>query len=477
MSMENSSQHEKGTGEKRERGFGAAPAIGGLEPPPPQSPEVELQSLRAENQRLERILQEALAKVEQSEIEQRRERQEIEERMRIKREKLALANQKLQQEMKDCQEAEERVHEQNEFLNHVLESLTHPFYVLDAKDYTIKMANSAAIKGELPPGITCYALTHRRDRPCADAEHGCPLQLIKATKKPVTLEHIHFDREGNRRYVEVHGYPIFDREGNVAQMLEYSLDITARKKMEQELRDNAERIKHFAYAVSHDLKSPMVGVLGLTRILHKRYGSRFDAKGTKICDQILKGVEQMADLVEEINAFIKAKETRFYFELMDPLEILHVVREEFDPLLTLRGISWTEPDGMPSMFLDRMSMLRVFRNLVDNALKYGGDSLNKIVIAYREEDNYHLISVSDDGAGFNDADGEKIFEVFGRQEDTRGIEGTGLGLAIIREIVEKHQGWIWGESGKLFPGARFYIALPKDLGMNEVGGNEPAPSP
>ncbi len=426
-------------------------------------PSAEAQALRTEKQQLERRLQEALAQVEAAKKEILQSRGEIDEGKRRKNEELFLANEKLQREMEECRQAEERVQEQNEFLNHVLESLTHPFYVLDANDYTIKMANSAAIKGDLPPGITCYALTHHRDSPCADAEHGCPLQVVKETKKPVTLEHIHFDREGNPRYVEVHGYPIFDREGKVVQMLEYSLDITERKKMEQELRDNAKRIKHFAYTVSHDLKSPMVGVLGLTRILHKRYGSLFDVQGKKICDQILKGVEQVAALVEEINTFIKAKETLFHFEPADLLEILHVVREEFDPLLSLRGISWTEPECMPPMYLDRLSMLRVFRNLVDNALKYGGDSLSEIVIGYREEENYHVISVSDDGMGFNDADGEKIFALFGRQEKTRGIEGTGLGLAIVREIVEKHQGWVWGESGKPSSGAHFYLALPKQL--------------
>ncbi|MBU4261779.1 MAG: PAS domain-containing protein [Proteobacteria bacterium] len=77
-----------------------------------------------------------------------------------------------------------------------------------------------------------FALTHHRDLPCDGIEHGCPLQIIKETRKPVTLEHVHYDRQGNPRNVEVHGYPIFDREGNVVQMLEYSLDITERKKME-----------------------------------------------------------------------------------------------------------------------------------------------------------------------------------------------------------------------------------------------------
>jgi hypothetical protein len=111
----------------------------------------------------------------------------------------------------------------NEFFYHVLESLTHPFYVLDAHDYTIKVANSAARLGNLSCRPTCYALTHRRELPCDGIEHVCPLQVVKRTKKPVTVEHIHYDKDGNPRVFEVHAYPIFDANGDVDQMIEYSL--------------------------------------------------------------------------------------------------------------------------------------------------------------------------------------------------------------------------------------------------------------
>jgi len=104
----------------------------------------------------------------------------------------------------------------SEFLEKVLESLTHPFYVIDAKDYTIKMANSASRFGELTGNCTCYALTHRRDAPCA-GEHPCPLEIVRSTRQPVVLEHVHYDKDGTPRNMEVHGYPILDDEGNVVQ--------------------------------------------------------------------------------------------------------------------------------------------------------------------------------------------------------------------------------------------------------------------
>jgi len=131
-------------------------------------------------------------------------------------------------------QAEEKIQQQSEFLDTVLESLTHPFYVIDANDYTVKLANSAASVGRSSENITCYTLTHKRSEPCGSAEHSCPLEEVKKTRKQVLVEHIHYDKDGNFRNVEVHGFPIFDTEGNVIQMIEYCLDITERKKAEIE---------------------------------------------------------------------------------------------------------------------------------------------------------------------------------------------------------------------------------------------------
>jgi signal transduction histidine kinase len=355
---------------------------------------------------------------------------------------------------------ETALRQQNEFFHHVLESLTHPFYVLDAHDYTIKAANSAARLEDLVSKPTCFALTHRRDIPCDGHEHTCPLQIVKRTKKPLTVEHIHHDKDGNSRNFEVHAYPILDNEGNVVQMIEYSLDITDRKKLEKEIKDYAEKIKLFAYSISHDLKNPLIAINGLTKLLDKLYSDRLDEKGKVICSQINKESEHAMALIEEIKVFIRTKEMPLAFEALKPKEIITQIREEFGTAIVNRQIKWSEPEDIPEIKADKLSLIRVFRNLVDNALKYGGNELSEIKIGYSGSDAFHVFSVSDDGPGIEKENFDKIFGLFQRSETGKKQEGLGLGLAIAKEVAEKHGGRTWVEQ-RPEKGVTFYISIMK----------------
>jgi len=144
----------------------------------------------------------------------------------------------LNKEVAERKRAEEQIQQQNEFMNTILNSLSHPFYVLDTADYTVKMSNQAAKEEGLTDATTCYGLIYKRKRPCDGKEHLCPLEEVKKTKKAVVMEHTFHDGNGGVRNIEVHGYPIFDAKGRVTQMIEYSLDVTERKKIENELQES-----------------------------------------------------------------------------------------------------------------------------------------------------------------------------------------------------------------------------------------------
>ena len=161
-----------------------------------------------------------------------------------------MGTQGIARDVTEFKRTEARIRQRTEFLNLVLESLPHPFYVIDAFDYTIRLANSAALLGRLSKQSTCYALTHKRDRPCGSEEHPCPVETIKRTKQPVTVEHLHYDKDGNPKSVEINAYPIFDREGNVTQVIESSVDVTERKRMERALRESERKFRSVAQSAN-----------------------------------------------------------------------------------------------------------------------------------------------------------------------------------------------------------------------------------
>jgi len=152
--------------------------------------------------------------------------------------KLARTRDDWNSEIAERKRVMEELARRNDFMKNVFESLTHPFYVIDAKTHRILMGNSTTGLVGQPTGITCHQLTHHSPTPCHDPKNVCPLVEARRTKEPVTVEHVHYDDAGKERLVEVHGYPILDNSGEVVQLIEYTLDITERKQIEKELRDS-----------------------------------------------------------------------------------------------------------------------------------------------------------------------------------------------------------------------------------------------
>ncbi len=170
--------------------------------------------------------------------------------------------------------AERQVQEQKLFLETIINSLQHPFYVIDAEDYTIKLSNTATGKLKSSGATTCYSLTHGTGKPCDEAEHPCPLKITKRTGKPAVTEHIHLDNDGNPFYAEVHSYPIFDDHGQVTQIIEYSINISERKKIEENLK-KALRLQTIVYQISDETRS-VKDLNDLYKTLYEHLGTVID---------------------------------------------------------------------------------------------------------------------------------------------------------------------------------------------------------
>ena len=241
---------------------------------------------------------------------------------------------------------------------------------------------------------------------------------------------------------------------------------TELKQSVKTLKEKQDMIKYFTYSMAHDLKSPAIGVYGLTRLLQKKYGDQLDERGQTYCKQILKTSEQMVVLVEKLNAYISTKESPMNFEKINIKEVMEGIKIEVSSLLKERGVIWSEANYLPEIVADRVAVSRVFRNFVDNALKYGRENLKNIRIGYEEQPECHVFSFSDDGDGIKEKEREKVFERFQRNGNSKGISGSGLGLAIVKEVAERHGGRVWLDP-ETNTGATFHMTISKDLTVTE----------
>jgi PAS domain S-box-containing protein len=352
------------------------------------------------------------------------------------------------------EEIENTLREREERYRAMVKAFDGIIYIC-SEDFHIEFMNEACIKraGYDAVGELCYQVLHDRDS-------VCPWCANERVLKGETVRWEVQSPKDNRWYYAVNA-PIYNSDGTVSKQ-SMIMDITDRKEMEEALERSAEKIKRFAYSVSHDLKSPAAAIYGLTKRLHERYGDSLDEKGRRYCGQILKASLHVGALIEKINAYIEAKEAPLSAEEIDVREILQIIKDEFSPRLTIRQITWLEPEIIPAIKADKLSMLRVFRNFVDNALKYGGEDLSEISIGYQGNDSFHIFSVSDNGEGIRGGDYDSLFTAFRRDVTSKAVEGAGLGLAIVSEIAERHKGTVWGEPGK-DQGATFFISVSRDL--------------
>jgi signal transduction histidine kinase len=147
---------------------------------------------------------------------------------------------------------------------------------------------------------------------------------------------------------------------------------------------------------------------------------------------------------------------------VDLAQILQTVHGNVRDELDRRGIQWCIPDKPVSVWADHLALNRALQNLVDNALKYGGEGLSRVEVKHELTETHHVFSVRDDGVCLGPDQEEKVFSLFGRGETSIGTSGTGLGLAIVKEIAQRHGGDAWLDCGQGV-GCAFYFSFSREL--------------
>lgn len=227
------------------------------------------------------------------------------------------------------------------------------------------------------------------------------------------------------------------------------------KRSEALARSN-EELERFAYALSHDLQTPLRTVSMFTERLEAKLGAGADKETATSLRFILEGVGSMQAMISGLLEYATASQAAPLGARADLNAVVRTVLQDLRSQVEESGAVVTT-DPMPMVAGDETRLRQVFQNLVANAIKYRSERPPKIHVGAKQGVKEWIFCVGDNGTGIDMQYKEKIFELFERVEKSKG--GTGIGLAVSRAVVERHGGRIWVES-QLGEGATFYFTLP-----------------
>lgn len=378
-------------------------------------------------------------------------------------------------------EAIKNVEHEKDFLRNAIEAISYPFYVIDAKDHSIKLANSAA--GHLKEGEICYSDLRSSDD---ESDHCCLIREVVRTKKPVVMECIRQDA-GVTRICEAYSYPIFDEQGNVIQAIEYDIDITERKALEEQLRQaqKLEALGSLAGGIAHDFNNLLTGIIGFAELSLKKLPA--DSPLYDGIEIIRQSGERGADLTRQLLAF--SRKQALEFKVVDLSEIIGDITKIINRIIgddvTLKTQAASD---LWKIKADQGQIDQIIINLAVNArdaMPEGGTlevAIENVMLGYafaRLHDGfipgcYVQILVTDNGVGMSSEVKEHIFDPF---YTTKGNLGTGLGLATVYGIVKQHEGYIDVESEQ-GQGTQIALYFPvTNEGVINVGESFPVSAP
>lgn len=247
---------------------------------------------------------------------------------------------------------------------------------------------------------------------------------------------------------------------NLQDCLLYTMyEITQTENLLNELKNKNDELERFTYTVSHDLKAPLITIGGFAGILERDVKSGKLNKMNQSIQRILDAVKKMERLLNELLEL-----SRIGRMMNEPQEIsfAELAREAVSLTqgrLRATNIQVEIEAELPIVKVDRIRIIEVIQNLVDNASKFMGNKKNPVIrIGAKHENNGWIFFVRDNGIGIDPAFHERVFGLFNKLDPN--TEGTGVGLALVRRIIDFHGGKIWVESEGLNKGSMFCFTLP-----------------
>lgn len=294
-----------------------------------------------------------------------------------------------------------------------------------------------------------------------------------------TIEITALNKSGNEFYVSL---TISKTTQNKATaFVAFLSDITEQKNNQFDLerktreleRSNA-NLEEFAHAASHDLKEPIRKVQTFASRLKITLADKMTADEMNYFNRLETAARRMGLLVDDLLEYSHVSQGGDAVETIDLNEVLHIVQEDLEVLIEEKKAHF-HVDQLPTIVGHRRQIQQLFQNLLANALKYTKPGTNAAIKinfsqvsgrdialnlpAEEAHKQFYVISIQDNGIGFEQKDADRIFKMFQRLHGSAEYKGTGVGLSIVRKVVENHKGYIMAE-GKPNEGATFNVFLP-----------------
>lgn len=231
-----------------------------------------------------------------------------------------------------------------------------------------------------------------------------------------------------------------------------------------ELQRSHQELEAFSYAMSTDLKAPLHVVNGFAKTLAERYSSALDAQGQHYLTRIRASTRQLAKLIDDFRTLTHLPRMSLASEVLDLAPVCQRLVDELRKREPARQLVLEMAPALP-LLGDRNLLTLALASLIDNAWKFTAKKEQgwiKFGLMPGKFPTGCVLFVSDNGAGFDPAYGDKLFTPFQRLHSSADFPGGGLGLAIVKRVADRHGGTVWGESTDQ-GGASFFLSLPQAL--------------
>jgi PAS domain S-box-containing protein len=288
---------------------------------------------------------------------------------------------------------------------------------------------------------------------------------------------------GGSRVFDLTVLPKRDAHGAVIGVAGAAIDITHQKAAEQRLletqaeigRANAElerrvqertaeltelvtEMEAFSYSVSHDLRSPLRGIMGFAEALQEDYGKHLDGEGQALLGRIMRGAQRMNALINDVLAYSRVNRERIELAPVALQEVVAQVMQHAPELQPPRA-NIRVPLDLPVVLGMEVFVTQVIANLLGNAVKFVPSERSPVVeLSWERRGDKVRLWIADNGIGIKPEHRERLFGMFERLNASSRYEGTGMGLAIVRRAVMRMGGAVGVESEE-GQGSRFWIEL------------------